>query len=118
MVGSKVPLHATAIGKLYLAFKPKFAETFFKKNKSLHSYNKFTLNTSQLKKNILQIQQKKFAMSNQETTLGLVGLAVPVFDTDHKIKCGIALQIPIHRFNQESKKSFLTILRKTALDIS
>ena len=25
-------------------------------------------------------------MSNQGTTLGLVGLAVPVFDTDHKIK--------------------------------
>ena len=41
-----------------------------------------------MKKNILQIQQKKFAMSNQGTTLGLVGLAVPVFDTYHKIKGG------------------------------
>ena len=71
-----------------------------------------------MKKNILQIQQKKFAMSNQGTTLGLVGLAVPVFDTDHKIKGGVALQIPLHRFNPVSKKNFLTILRKTALDIS
>jgi DNA-binding IclR family transcriptional regulator len=32
MVGSKVPLHATAIGKLYLAFKPELAEKNFRKN--------------------------------------------------------------------------------------
>jgi DNA-binding IclR family transcriptional regulator len=57
-------------------------------------------------------------MSNQGTTLGLVGLAVPVFDTGHKIKGGVALKIPLHRFNPVSKKNFLTILRKTALDIS
>jgi hypothetical protein len=30
-------------------------------------------------------------MLNQRTTLGLVGLAVPVFDTDHKINGGVAL---------------------------
>jgi DNA-binding IclR family transcriptional regulator len=57
-------------------------------------------------------------MSNQGTTLGLVGLAVPVFDTGHKIKWGVALKIPLHRFNPVSKKNFLTILLITALDIS
>ena len=57
-------------------------------------------------------------MSNQGTTLGLVGLAVPVFDIGHKIKGGVALQIPLNRFKPVSKKNFLTILLITALDIS
>ncbi|HTO55462.1 MAG TPA: IclR family transcriptional regulator [Myxococcota bacterium] len=75
-VGAEIPAHATAIGKLYLAFAP---ESLGPPPAPLPRYSSATLSEPRaLAREIEQVRARGFALMREEWIPGLAGVAVPV----------------------------------------
>lgn len=97
-VGSRVPLHATAIGKLMMAHMPTRTR---KRIFATGSLERFTENTitdpKTLEAQFKLIRRQGYATNDQENTIGLIGLAVPIYDTRGKVVAGLSLHAPLAR---------------------
>lgn len=96
--GSRVPLHATAIGKLFLAFLPE------QKRSALFSHLEFAPYTPQtltrpaaLEVEIDRIRHERVAIDREEHLVGVVCIAAPVFNARGEIVAGLAIQAPAAR---------------------
>ncbi len=76
-VGAHVPVHATAVGRLYLAFAP---ERVHVDQSSLVAFTKRTPATeTKLRKSVEQVRSSGIAHSDEEWVQGLSAVAAPVF---------------------------------------
>ncbi len=112
-IGSYAPINGSAIGKLLLTFSSlENQETFFNTT-SLESFTKNTITSvSKFKKELLQIQQQKFALDIEESELGLVCIAIPIYNKKGKVIAGISASGPSSRFKMENVTRYIQILRK------
>ena len=118
-VGSYQPIHATAIGKVLLAFS---SET--KKENILKSINftEITKNTitdkntfiSELKK----IKKHGYALDLEEFEIGLICVAIPIFNKNNKLIGSISASGPSSRFELKNVKNYITILKNGAHKIN
>ncbi|MCH8560337.1 IclR family transcriptional regulator [Nesterenkonia sp. DZ6] len=78
-IGSRMPLHATGIGKVLLAFGEKaFTEAILAM--PLERYTEATLtDRNSLTRELTQIRSQRYALSHQEYHPGSSSVAVPVF---------------------------------------
>jgi DNA-binding IclR family transcriptional regulator len=75
-VGAEIPAHATAIGKLYLAFAP---ELLAPAPSPLPRYSRATIvDPKLLAREVERVRERGFALMREEWIPGLAGLAVPV----------------------------------------
>jgi IclR family KDG regulon transcriptional repressor len=117
-VGSYQPLHSTAIGKIILAFLPekKQEQTLQKIN-----YKTFTQNTianaHQLKKELKEIEQQKYALDLEEFELGLICIALPVFNKNNECIGAISASGPSSRFELEKVAHYVSIIKKGISEI-
>ncbi|KIX14233.1 IclR family transcriptional regulator [Dethiosulfatarculus sandiegensis] len=101
--GSRLPVHCTSMGKVIMAFLPPHKRADLLERIKLMPY---TLNTitdkTVLKKQLDQVRLMGYASSDQELTLGLRCLAVPLFDKSGLIEA--ALQVS-YRTEREDASS-------------
>ena len=84
--GSRVPVHATAIGKLLLAHMPSRMRKRILSAAPLEKLTERTVtDTSVLERELAQIRRRGYAVNVGENTLGLVGLAVPITNPAFKV---------------------------------
>lgn len=96
--GSRVPLHCTSSGKLFLSQMP--AARRQRMLKSL-TYKRYTDNTI-TDINLLETQLERIAitrvgLNNEEFQAGVIGIAVPVLDSQGQMIASLALQAPVAR---------------------
>lgn len=117
-IGSYAPVNCSAIGKLLLAFSSlETQETFFS-SVTLRSFTKNTITSaSKLKKELQLIQQQKFALDIEESELGLVCIAMPIYNKKGKVIAGMSASGPSSRFRMENVQNYITILQKGATEI-
>lgn len=97
-VGSKVPLHCTAIGKLFLAFLPEAKSAALIRRIEFTSYTQATITTSEaLKAELDRVRGEGVSVDREEYLAGVVCLAAPIFNTRREITAGIAIQAPAAR---------------------
>jgi DNA-binding IclR family transcriptional regulator len=119
--GSRVPLHCSASGKLFLAFMPPV-----QRNRLLDhlQYKRYTPNTittrSRLEAELARVRAQGYALDNEEFLDGMVCVAVPVFDPrgKQKIRGSVAVQAPASRFPIDGATVALPALQRTALAFS
>lgn len=77
-IGGRLPLHATAVGKVLLAFEePWFREAYLAGElKSLTSHTH--IDPAQLTDELAQIAERGYAVTGEETRVGASSIAVPV----------------------------------------
>jgi len=82
-IGSQLPLHATAQGKIALAYRRDFIDTL-----DLDELISFTDHTIVSKETLLKeleiVTEQGWASSPDESTLGINAIAAPIFDTNQK----------------------------------
>ena len=76
-IGSTVPVHATAVGKLQLAFAPSDVE--FTEKAELESFTDLTLGADQFWQSVARAKKQGFASNVDEWIAGLSVLAAPIF---------------------------------------
>lgn len=119
--GSRVPLHCTASGKLFLSRMPKRAR---ERLYAAAPFERFTDNTvvepERLERELEAIRASGVALNDQEFMVGLVGIAVPVADPSQpeNMAAALAIHAPEARLNATDIQRHLPALRATAARLS
>lgn len=115
--GSRVPMHCSASGKLFLAYMPPVQRSRLLDHLPYLRYTSNTLSTRvQVERELARIRQQGYALDNEEYLPGLVCVAVPVFDADNRsrVRGSIAVQAPVSRFPIENATAALPALTRAA----
>lgn len=116
--GSRVPLHCSASGKLFMAWMPPAQRSRLLGHLQYKGYTPNTITTrSRLEAELARVRAQGYALDNEEYLDGLVCVAVPVFDprSRQKVRGSVAVQAPASRFPIERATSALPALQRTAL---
>ncbi len=113
--GSRVPLHCTAIGKLFLSMLPRKSLGSLLKTVRLTKYTDSTIiDEGKLRRNLTEIRKAGISIDNQEFMSGVVCIAVPVFDPSGAMRAGLAISAPEARMSVEKALEHAPVLRAAA----
>ncbi|MDT8281531.1 MAG: IclR family transcriptional regulator [Gammaproteobacteria bacterium] len=98
IIGSRAPLHVTAVGKLMLAeLGDDFIHAYAVRS-GLKAYTKHTVTTEQALLNIVhQVQSQGFAYDNEEAEEGVGCIGVLIYDSSKNVVAGLSISAPIER---------------------
>ena len=113
--GSRVPVHATAIGKLLLAHLPSRTRKRIIEAAPLSRFTDHTItDVADLEAELKGIRRNGFATNNSENVSGLIAVAVPIYDDGGRVVAGLALHAPDARLNVKEAEQRLPIMRAAA----
>jgi IclR family acetate operon transcriptional repressor len=113
--GSRVPLHCTAIGKLFLSMLPPDVLDSVLKDIRLRKYTDSTIvDEDALRASLKEIRKSGISIDNQEFMYGVVCIAVPVFDPSGEMRAGLAISAPEARMSAERAFEHAPVLRAAA----
>ncbi|ADU38572.1 transcriptional regulator, IclR family [Variovorax paradoxus EPS] len=118
--GSRVPVHCSASGKIFLSQMSAAQRRRLLSNASLETYTPKTLTDPEaLEKEVQRVRKDGFAIDNEEFLPGLLCIAalVPSGDEAPSNLC-IAVQAPIMRLDAAKAKTLLPALQRAALALS
>lgn len=117
--GSRVPAYCTAIGKLLLAFSDQDARAKLLARSDLQSLTDNTITDPALLESAFEeIRKQDFSVNNQEDSVGLIAIAVPIRDNAGRVVAGLGVHAPTARMSVERAKGFLPKIRASAEKIS
>jgi IclR family KDG regulon transcriptional repressor len=101
-VGTRVPLHATATGKVLLAFLPDRELELYLKG-PLEPYTQETrVDPVAIRKELEDVRAVGLAKAVDEMASGIAAMAVPVFDHAMKVVCALSIAAPTGRYRPEA----------------
>lgn len=114
--GSRLPMHATGVGKALLAFaEPSFVRAYCER--PLPRYTRYTITErGRLRRELRVTAERGYALTTEEMTLGSCSIAVPV-PTDDDSAPTLALGIVVHSARADLPKQF-PALRASATAIA
>ncbi len=113
--GSRVPLHCTAIGKLFLSALSDDSLNSLLRATRLTKYTDSTIvDPASLRAALDQIRETGLSVDNQEFMYGVVCIAVPVFDPSGELRAGLAISAPEARMSAEHALEHAPVLRAAA----
>lgn len=111
--GSRVPLHCTSMGKLFLAYQPKHRREQLMKSGPLHRYTKNTVtDPEELETQLSVIRKRGYSIDDQEFLDGVICLAVPVYDNKGQVCAAIAISAPQARMQIEDAEGHVPEMLK------
>jgi DNA-binding IclR family transcriptional regulator len=115
--GSRVPIHCSASGKLFLAYMPPAQRNRLLGHLNYKGYTPNTITTRiRLEAELARVRAQGYALDNEEFLDGLVCVAVPVFDpaSRQRVRGSVAVQAPASRFPIDNATSALPALKRAA----
>jgi len=114
-VGTRLPLHCTASGKLFLAYmKPKQRQRLIDAAPLKRYTDRSITDPDLLLKELEKIKQDGVGIDDQEFMDGMVAISVPVINANNDICFTLAVHAPTVRKSLESLRQYLPSLRKAA----
>lgn len=94
-IGSRVPLHCTASGKLFLSLAPRALRYALFRSHPLRKHTPHTIvDHAELEIELDKIRTTKIGIDNEEFIEGMTAVAVPVFDSKNIICATVAVHGP------------------------
>ncbi len=117
-IGSYQKAYCTAIGKVLLAFSTEKVLTNYMHTVVLEQCTEHTItDKGLLLKELQKIKAQHYALDMEELELGLICIAIPVFNKQKEIVASISVSGPSSRFKLEKINDYLAIIEKGARDI-
>lgn len=117
--GSRVPIHCSSSGKLFLSQLPRAA---WEKLLPHGPLKRLTANTltdrDTLAQELARIRAEGVGVDDEEFLAGIVCLSVPVVDAGGKMFAAVALQAPVARLSLQDCHRHLPALRQAALALA
>lgn len=118
-VGTHLPLHCTASGKLFLAHLPKVTRDRLIFNSPLSRQTDRTITDPVLLEQELErVAADGIGVDNEELMPGMVALSVPVYDESNRMCLTIAVHAPTIRKSLQELRHYLPSLRRAAAALS
>jgi DNA-binding IclR family transcriptional regulator len=113
--GSRVPVHASASGKLFLADMSPAQRRRLLDSAPLSSYTPNTLtDAAALDEELQRVKRERHALDNEEFLPGLFCVAVPVPRHNGRATLSVAVQAPVIRLGPANVANVLPALRRAA----
>ncbi len=114
-VGSRLPLHCTASGKLFLAYMNSRQRKRLINAAPLKRHTDRTITSPELlAAELKKIKQEGVGIDNEELMPGMVAISVPVFNEKNEICFTVAVHAPSIRKPLEVLRQYLPALRNAA----
>jgi DNA-binding IclR family transcriptional regulator len=114
--GLTIPSHASALGKVLLAYRPTLLQSLLAKVPLRSLTGETLVEPELLEKELVEVVEKGYALEDEEAVLGEASVAVPVADRDGEAVAAIAVVLPASQ--QPLADSAMTLLRETARNVS
>ena len=113
--GDHLPLHASASGKLYLSsIDEEKVIQIFKNIKTPKTAKNTITDISQFKKEIKKIKNQGYAFDDEEWFNGMVGLSVPIFNSDEELCFCLSTHTAKSRKDINDLKKILSVMQSSA----
>jgi DNA-binding IclR family transcriptional regulator len=113
--GSKVPLHCTSMGKLFLSDMPPAKRRELIQASVLHAYTDNTIcDAEALDREVQEVKKRGYSIDDQEFLAGVVCLAVPVRSSAGVLCAALAISAPAARLSIGRALQQLPIMMETA----
>jgi DNA-binding IclR family transcriptional regulator len=117
--GSKVPMHATASGKLFLASMPDEMREQMLVNLTLTDNTPNTIvDVPALRRELAKIRKRGYSIDNEEFLSGLIAVAVPVKDAQGQTFAAVACHAPLARIDLDGLMRAMPKLQQAARKIA
>jgi DNA-binding IclR family transcriptional regulator len=111
------PLHASAMGKTFLAFDPACLASFLDRSDPLTNYTSRTRTSEgDLLEDVRRTRRLGYALSDEERTDGVRAVAVPVFGQGRRLVGAIGVQARSVRMNDDLVMSLVPLMRRFAAE--
>jgi len=115
VIGSRAPLHVTAVGKLMLGELGDHFLHSYAQRTGLPHYTKHTIATEKDLLNIVhQVHAQKYAYDNEEAEEGVGCIGVLIHDKSKSVVAGLSISAPIER----RKDEWVKLIKSAAEKIS
>ena len=115
VIGSRAPLHVTAVGKLMLAMGGEQEITAYVQRTNVPAYTQNTLsNYQQLYKDCMLSHERGYGLDNEEAEIGVGCIGVLIHDRSGQVAAGLSVSAPIER----RRKSWIDAIAKAGQGIS
>jgi IclR family acetate operon transcriptional repressor len=117
-IGSRVPLHCTAIGKLFLAFLPVNQREKLLAAIEMTALTPHTItDRAVLEAELQTVIADGLSVDSEEYTIGVVCVAAPIFNKKGEIQAGVAIQAPSARMTVKDAQLHRAALQEAAKQI-
>ncbi len=117
--GSRVPLHCTSMGKLFLSWLPKQKRAVLLRSLSLLRYTENTItDIARLEPELEKIRETEVSTDDQEFLAGVVCVAVPVRDQNGHPVAALAISAPLARMSLEQGLQHVPLMQKAAEELT
>ncbi|MFT5657798.1 MAG: IclR family acetate operon transcriptional repressor [Gammaproteobacteria bacterium] len=118
-IGSHLPLHCTASGKLFLAHMPANQRKKLVMAAPLKQFTERSItDPSQLEEELKRIKRDGIGVDNEEFVPGMVALAIPVFNANNEMCFTVAVHAPAIRKSLALLRQYIPSLRRAAASMS
>jgi len=115
VIGSRAPLHVTAVGKLMLAMGGAEEISAYVQRTNMPAYTPNTLSSyEQLFDDCILSQQRGYGLDNEEAEMGVGCIGVLIYDRSGQVAAGLSISAPIER----RQASWIDAITKAGKDIS
>ncbi len=117
--GSRVPVHCTGLGKLFLAYLAPRTRKRMIDRLNLQPFTNNTITAAHdLEIACADIRNQGYAVNNEEYHDGIISVAVPVSSTADKVISGLAVHAPAARMTVDAAIGLVPLLQEAARDIA
>ncbi|WP_298837904.1 IclR family transcriptional regulator [uncultured Roseobacter sp.] len=118
-VGTQVPFHCTASGKMYLSsLRPSYLDRYLESARlERHAPGTITDRVA-LKSEIELTRRRGYSCDNQEFMEDMAAVAVPVLDNQKRLMSTLSVHAPIQRQTPETLRQFVEPLKRAAAQLA
>ncbi|MGH1576782.1 IclR family transcriptional regulator [Planktotalea sp.] len=118
-IGTQVPFHCTASGKMYLSTLRESTLDAVLTSRPLEALTKKTItNPDELRQELSEIRARGHSQDNEEFMPSMTAVAVPVMDSTGRLLATLSAHAPDQRHSVEALAAFLPALKAAALKLS
>lgn len=117
-IGSRVPLHCTSAGKMYLSTLPGVKQRQVLESLNLKRYTQKTVtDVDTLMAELAATAERGYAQDDEEWLEGMVALAVPLSDPAGRVYATLSFNAPAMRTSLAESHQYLDALRSAAAEL-
>lgn len=116
--GSRVPIHCTSSGKLFLAYMPAGRRRQLLFSAPLKRFTAKTItDPARLEEELRRIRKSRIATDDEGFIAGLISVAVPVLGRNRRVIGTVAVHAPNARLSLKQALGHVGLLRRAASDV-
>jgi DNA-binding IclR family transcriptional regulator len=118
-VGTQVPFHCTASGKMYLStLRPAYLDKYLESAELERKASGTITDKKALKRELEQTRKRGYSTDNKEFMEDMIALAVPILDDQQRLTSTLSVHAPVQRHSLEELLKNLPRMQAAAQELS